>query len=76
MFEPEAYVADWERTGLVPAPAWLLTPPDLADLIAAGPPLVDEFADEECPPDGACVPYGGDARDGMVPAPAADVVVR
>jgi Domain of unknown function (DUF222) len=61
MFESEACVADWERTGRVPVPARLLTPPDLTDLLAAGPPLVDALADE-------CLALGDDAglSDGLV----------
>jgi uncharacterized protein DUF222 len=61
VFESEACVADWERTGRVPVPALLLTPPDLTVWAAAGPPLADEFADE-------CLAIGEDAglRDGLV----------
>ena len=47
MFEPEAGVADWERTGRVPVPAALLAAPDLTEQLAAGPPLVDELTDSE-----------------------------
>ncbi|HEV8529243.1 MAG TPA: hypothetical protein VGS60_17125, partial [Actinomycetes bacterium] len=47
MFEPEACVADWERTGLVPVPAEFLAPPDLTERVAAGPPPVDEITDSE-----------------------------
>jgi Domain of unknown function (DUF222) len=47
MFESEACVADWERTGRVPVPAELLAPPDLTERVAAGPPPVDEITDSE-----------------------------
>jgi hypothetical protein len=47
MFEPEACVADWERTGRVPVPAEFLAPPDLTERLVAGPPLVDEITDSE-----------------------------
>jgi hypothetical protein len=71
MFEPEACVADWERTGRVPVPARLLAPPDLTELLAAGPPLVDEFIDAEVlagdagsvEDGGAGIDYGSSAGD-------------
>jgi hypothetical protein len=47
MFEPEACVADWERTGRVPVPAALLVAPDLTEQLAAGPPPVDEIPDSQ-----------------------------
>ena len=47
MFESEARVADWERTGRVPVPAEFLAPPDLTERVAAGPPPVDEITDSE-----------------------------
>jgi hypothetical protein len=47
MFEPEACVADWERTGRVPVPAEFLAPVDLTERVAAGPPPVDEITDGE-----------------------------
>jgi hypothetical protein len=74
MFESEACVADWERTGRVPVPARLLAPPDLTVWVAAGPPLVDEFIDAEIlAGGGGSVEDGGaDIDDG---SPASDAVL-
>src|SRR4029453_7295733 len=69
MFESEACVADWERTGRVPVPARLLAPPDLTVWGAAGPPLVDEFIDAEIlAGGGGSVEDGGAAIDDGSPA--------
>ncbi|HEY8114777.1 MAG TPA: hypothetical protein VII16_18285, partial [Actinomycetes bacterium] len=61
MFEPEACVADWERTGRVPVPAEFLAPPDLTERVAAGPPPVDEITDSELL---ARPEHGGRGADG------------